>query len=25
LMNVWKTKVPLKIRIFLWQVINDKI
>jgi hypothetical protein len=24
-MNVWKTKVPLKIRIFLWQVINDKI
>jgi hypothetical protein len=25
LMNVWKTKVPLKIRIFLWKVINDKI
>jgi hypothetical protein len=25
LMNVWKTKAPLKIRIFLWQVINDKI
>jgi hypothetical protein len=25
LMNVWKTKVHLKIRIFLWQVINDKI
>jgi hypothetical protein len=22
---LWKTKVPLKIKIFLWQVINDKI
>jgi hypothetical protein len=22
---LWKTKVPLKIKIFLWQVIHDKI
>jgi hypothetical protein len=22
---MWETKLPLKIRIFLWQVINDKI
>jgi hypothetical protein len=25
LLCMWKTKIPLKIRIFLWQVINDKI
>lgn len=24
-MCVWKAKLPLKIRIFLWQVCNDKI
>jgi hypothetical protein len=24
-MCLWKTKVPLKIKIFLWRVINDKI
>jgi hypothetical protein len=22
---LWQTKIPLKIKIFLWQVINDKI
>jgi hypothetical protein len=25
LLCTWKTNIPLKIRIFLWQVINDKI
>jgi hypothetical protein len=25
MMCIWKTKIPLKINIFLWQVCNDKI
>jgi hypothetical protein len=25
MMNIWKAKIPLKIKIFLWQVCNDKI
>jgi hypothetical protein len=25
LLCMWKTKIPLKIIIFLWQAINDKI
>lgn len=25
LMCAWRTKLPLKIRVFLWQVFNDKI
>jgi hypothetical protein len=24
-MHVWQTKIPLKIRVFLWQILNDKI
>jgi hypothetical protein len=25
LMNVWRAKLPLKIKIFLWQLFNDKV
>jgi hypothetical protein len=25
MMNVWRAKLPLKIKIFLWQLYNDKI
>lgn len=25
MMDIWEAKLPLKIRIFLWQVCNDKI
>jgi hypothetical protein len=25
MMNVWRAKLPLKIKIFLWQVCNDKV
>jgi hypothetical protein len=25
LMNVWRAKLPLKIKIFLWQLYNEKI
>jgi transcription elongation factor Elf1 len=24
-MSIWKAKIPLNIKIFLWQVCNDKI
>jgi hypothetical protein len=25
MMNVWRAKLPLKIKIFLWQLYNDKV
>lgn len=24
-MCVWRTRIPLKIRVFIWQILNDKI
>jgi hypothetical protein len=25
MMNIWRARLPLKIKIFLWQVCNDKV
>jgi hypothetical protein len=25
MLNIWKAALPLKIKIFLWQICNDKI